>query len=170
MSYVVKAASRHLLLAEFILGIFLVAWGACKGVDTMTLRKIISHNVTAQGWILPTLIGLLQACAAAIEWFAPAHTTFSPDATGALVMHRAWTPKRLQWQVAARAWFAGFACVMWAYELKEFVLDPIVLSAVVLILVAPVCCGVNLYSVYANRKVYVALRPDVPTSTITFER
>lgn len=183
MNRSVKAASRHVLLAEFVLGVFLVAWGATKGVDTKWLASFARARYES-GWILPTIIGALQTIAAAVEWFAPR----SPVPVSAFEIHaqalsrwrrwwrrtatkfrRPWTYKELQRHVAMRAWFAGLAAVMWAYDLKEFYLDPEVLSAVVLILVAPVCVGVNLYSVYANRKVYVALDPNIPTSTLTFD-
>lgn len=179
----VRAASRHVLLAELLLGAMLVAWGASKGVDA---RPVGMGTVSfATGWMLPTLIGALQFIAAAIEWCSPQRAV--PVSVFELQneklsrrqwwrrrivakFRRPWSYKELQRHVAVRGWLAGFAAVMWCYELKEFVLEPQVLAATFLILVAPMFVAVNIYSAYANRRVWVALNPDIATTTLNFDR
>ena len=179
----VRAASRHVLLAELLLGAMLVAWGASKGVDARPAG--MGALSFATGWILPTLIGALQFIAAAIEWCSPQRAApvcgFQLDGEKltrsqwlrrriVAKFRRPWGYKELQRHVAVRGWLAGFGALMWAYELKEFVLDPQVLAATFLILVAPMFVLVNLYSAYANRKVWIALNPDIATSTLNFDR
>ena len=177
-----RAASRHLLLAEFMLGVFLVAWGTAKGFDVKGVGLISAES----GWILPCMLGGPQVIAATTEWSPPARSTqnffgepFPEHGRWAKAVWRMrerwrtrnpWTNKQLQRWVKGRFAFAGLAAVLWAYDLKEFFLEPTVLSGVVLTLVAPVCVGMNLYSVYANRKVWVALDPDVSTSGLHFDR
>ena len=176
----VRAAGRHELLDEIILGVFLVAWGAAKGVDSKGVALIAPQS----GWILPCIIGGLQLIAATVEWFSPSRITIHldkdpPSGRLAFLFFRIrlrwrarspWSNKRLQRSSGARGVFAGLAAVLWCYDLKEFFLDPVILSAVVLILVAPVLVVVNLYSVFANRKVWVALDPDVSTTGMHFDR
>jgi hypothetical protein len=178
---IMRAASRHLLLAEFLLGMFLVAWGTAKGVDTKGMGLIAEET----GWILPCIVGGLQVIASTIEWFSPSRISFSlinpPEPQGRWAhawwyvsirwrSRAPWITKQLRRSVTTRFACAGFAAVLWAYDLKEFFFEPTVLSGVVLTLIAPVCVGMNLYSVYANLKVKVALDPDVSTTGLHFDR
>jgi len=151
---VMKAASRHVLLAEMILGSMLLAFGMCGAIDNGSLHVMFKKGAYNIEWVLPLALGLFQFLIAVREW----------------CYGRRWELIKVQGSVVTRGVLAGGCAVVWVYSFKEFFFSPTPYSLVILLIVAPVAVGINLYSVVQNRKVWVALNPDIHTSTLTFYR
>jgi hypothetical protein len=152
---IMVAASRHVLLAEMLLGLVTMTLGISVAAEVMSLSRLLKLGwMVNADWILASMLGFAQAAISSREWF----------------LGRGWELVQIQRSVRARWIVALLAGMYWLQAMKGLLFDPPASAVVLLLIVAPAAIALNGYAVLQNRKVWIALNPDCLTDTMTFDR
>lgn len=157
-----KVASRYLLPLELFLGFTMIAWGLSGGLGRGYLHKLLQGMGDDRAWlILLCGTGAVQMLWACFEW--------SFGKRWQLWGTRAWPPS-LHQSVVLRCWAAFVSAFIWLYVVKLMFTVPGMRDITVLAMQAPGAFVISCWVFVENLKVAYALNPEIPTSTMRFDR